>query len=109
MNKCLLLSLLFATVTGFSALADEFDDVIYSIEGYCLLANEGVSASYLSAYAKKLGRKPSDKVCQSFKDIVLEHRPNGWDYPEGSPYPGSELRFAPSQVALLKALKTQSE
>ena len=56
-------------------------------------------------YAKKLGAKPSMKVCGSFKEIVAESRPKDWDYPGGRAYPGSIVKLSPSQVALLKSLK----
>lgn len=90
--------------------AEDFDDeVVYSTEGYCLLANEGVASDYLRAYAKKLGVTPSKKVCRSFQEIVQESRPANWDYPQGRPYPGSVVRLTSAQVQLVKAINKTNE
>lgn len=105
MKKSLYLCLFMGVLATGSALAQDSDEVVYSTEGYCLLANEGVSNDYLRAYAKKLGTKPSDKVCSSFKDIVASARPKDWDYPGGKPYPGSVIKLSASQIELLKSLK----
>jgi hypothetical protein len=83
--------------------AQESDEVVYSNEGYCVLANEGVADSYLMAYAKKLGMKPTAKECLSFKKIVEDTRPRDWDFPGGKPYPGSAIRLSAKQIELLKA------
>lgn len=105
MKKSLYLCLIAGVLATSSVMAQDSDEVVYSTEGYCLLANEGVTNDYLKAYAKKLGTKPSDKVCKSFKEIVASARPKDWDYPSGKPYPGSVIRLSASQVELLKSLK----
>jgi hypothetical protein len=88
-----------------TGVAEDLDAVVYSTEGYCILANDGVSDDYLKAYSKKLGTTPSARVCDSFKVIIAESRPKDWDYPAGRAYPGSVITLSPSQVALLKSLK----
>ncbi|WP_306519876.1 hypothetical protein [Rheinheimera sp.] len=105
MKKSLYLWVMTVLLTTTSVVAQDNEEVVYSTEGYCLLANEGVTNEYLQAYAKKLGDKPSVKVCNSFKEVVAESRPKDWDYPAGQAYPGSVIRLSPSQVALLKSLK----
>ncbi len=105
MKKSLIILLAAGALTSNIAFAEEAEDVMYSTEGYCLLSNEGASDEYLKAYAKKLGSKPSNSVCASFKKIVEESRPREWDYPAGRAYPGSVIKLSPSQVALLKSLK----
>jgi len=105
MKKSLVVFIVAGVLSSFSVLAEDKDEVVYSTEGYCVLANEGVSDDYLKAYAKKLGAKPSVRVCNSFKEIVAESRPKDWDYPAGRAYPGSVVKLSPSQVALLKSLK----
>ncbi len=105
MKKSLYLCLIAGVLATGSVMAQDSEEVVYSTEGYCLLANEGVTDDYLKAYAKKLGTKPSDKVCKSFKEIVASARPKDWDYPAGKPYPGSVVRLSASQVELLKSLK----
>lgn len=108
MKKLTTIALFTCLLTAPVAFAgEESEDVVYSTEGYCLLANEGVSKEYLAAYARKLGTKPSSKVCRSFKEIVDESRPKEWDYPNGRPYPGSVIHLSASQVAMLKALRKQ--
>ena len=105
MKKNLILLLAAGALTSTIAFAGDDDEVVYSTEGYCLLSNEGVSDEYLKAYAKKLGSKPSNTVCASFKKIVEESRPREWDYPGGRAYPGSVIKLSPSQIARLKAAK----
>jgi hypothetical protein len=105
MKNSLLIFMVAGILSSHSVMAEETDEVVYSTEGYCVLSNEGVSEDYLKAYAKKLGAKPSVRVCNSFKEIVAESRPKDWDYPAGRAYPGSVVRLSPSQVALLKSLK----
>lgn len=105
MKKILFIVMAAGVLTSVPASAEDADEVVYSTEGYCVLANEGVSDDYLKAYAKKLGVKPSARVCLSFKEIVAESRPKDWDYPEGQAYPGSIVKLSPSQVTLLKSLK----
>jgi len=109
MKKLTAIALFTCLLTAPTAFAgDDSDEVVYSTEGYCLLSNEGVSNDYLNAYARKLGTKPSMKVCNSFREIVSESRPKEWDYPGGRPYPGSVIRLSASQIEMLKALnKTQ--
>ncbi len=102
---CLIAGLLFTS----NLKAEDNEEVVYSTEGYCVLANEGVSDDYLKAYAKKLGSKPSIKICNSFKEVVAQSRPKDWDYPAGQAYPGSVIRFSASQVALLKSLKKSGQ
>jgi hypothetical protein len=113
MKKNLLHSVLAAVmatvVVGAPVNAQESDEVVYSNEGYCVLANEGVADSYLMAYAKKLGMKPTNKECLSFKKIVDETRPRDWDYPGGKPYPGSAIRLSANQIELLKASRKAAE
>ncbi len=84
-----------------SAVAAE-EEVVYSTEGYCVLSNEGVEERMLEAYAKKLGDKPSNKVCDAFKEVVAASRPKEWDYPMGKPYPGSVVRLSESQIKAIK-------
>mgnify|MGYP006196204185 CR=1 FL=1 len=105
MKKSLFVFIVAGILSSHSVFAEDADEVVYSTEGYCVLSNEGVSDEYLKAYAKKLGAKPSMKVCGSFKEIVAESRPKDWDYPGGRAYPGSIVKLSPSQVALLKSLK----
>ncbi len=105
MKKSLFVLIFAGILSSHSAFAEDADEVVYSTEGYCVLSNEGVSDEYLNAYAKKLGAKPSMKVCNSFKEIVAESRPKDWDYPEGRAYPGSVVILSQSQVTLLKSLK----
>ncbi len=105
MKKSLFVFIVAGILSSHSVMAEDVDEVVYSTEGYCVLANEGVSDDYLKAYSKKLGAKPSVRVCNSFKEIVAESRPKDWDYPAGRAYPGSVVRLSPSQVALLKSLK----
>lgn len=92
---------LFCLGTVSAAVAEE--EVVYSTEAYCVLANEGVDSRMLEAYAKKLGDTPSNKVCNAFKEVVAETRPKSWDYPMGKPYPGSAIRLSASQIAAIKA------
>ena len=67
MKKLTAIALFTCLLTAPTAFAgDDSDEVVYSTEGYCLLSNEGVSNDYLNAYARKLGTKPSMKVCNSF-------------------------------------------
>lgn len=87
--------------TTFATVAEE--EVVYSTEGYCVLANEDVDSRMLEAYAKKLGDAPSKKVCNAFKDVVAETRPKEWDYPMGKPYPGSAIRLSKKQIEAIKA------
>lgn len=105
MKKSLFIVMVAGILSSLPVLAEDADEVVYSTEGYCVLANEGVSEDYLKAYAKKLGAKPSMRVCNSFKEIVAESRPKDWDYPGGRAYPGSIVKLSPSQVVLLKSLK----
>jgi hypothetical protein len=105
MKKSLIVLLAAGALTSNIAFAEQAEEVVYSTEGYCLLSNEGASDEYLKAYAKKLGAKPTNSVCSSFKKIVEESRPREWDYPAGRAYPGSVIKLSPSQVALLKSLK----
>jgi len=105
MKKSLLLFMATLVFSSQFCQAEDVDQVVYSTEGYCVFANEGVSEEYLKAYAKKLGSKPSARVCSSFKDIVAESQPKDWDYPEGRVYPGSVVMLSPGQIALLKSLK----
>jgi len=105
MKKSLFVFIVAGILSSHSVMAEEAEEVVYSTEGYCVLANEGVSEDYLKAYSKKLGAKPSVRVCNSFKEIVAESRPKDWDYPAGRAYPGSIVKLSPSQVALLKSLK----
>jgi hypothetical protein len=105
MKKSVFVFIFAGILSSQSVFAEDADEVVYSTEGYCVLSNEGVSDDYLKAYAKKLGAKPSMKVCNSFKEIVAESRPKDWDYPGGRAYPGSIVKLSPSQVALLKSLK----
>jgi hypothetical protein len=106
MKKSLILLLATGVLLSNSVLASDTDDeVVYSTEGYCLLANEGIAPDYLRAYSKKLGATPSKKVCNSFKEIVTESRPANWDFPQGKPYPGSIVRLSAAQIKLLKAAK----
>ncbi|WP_333795981.1 hypothetical protein [Rheinheimera sp.] len=105
MKKSLYLCLIAGLLVTSNLKAEDAEEVVYSTEGYCVLANEGVSDDYLKAYVKKLGSKPSTKVCKSFKEVVAESRPKDWDYPAGRAYPGSVIRLSPSQVALLKSIK----
>lgn len=106
MKKSLILLLATGVLLSNSVLASDTDDeVVYSTEGYCLLANEGIAPDYLRAYSKKLGATPSKKVCNSFKEIVAESRPTNWDFPQGKPYPGSIVRLSAAQIKLLKAAK----
>ncbi|RVT48253.1 hypothetical protein EMM73_02885 [Rheinheimera sediminis] len=92
---------LFCLGTASASVAEE--EVLYSTEGYCVLANEGVDSRMLTAYAKKLGNTPSKKVCNAFKEVVAETRPKAWDYPMGRPYPGSAIRLSESQIEAIKA------
>ncbi len=105
MKKSLFVFIVAGILSSHSVMAEDVDTVVYSTEGYCVLANEGVSDDYLKAYTKKLGAKPSVRVCNSFKEIVAASRPKDWNYPGGRAYPGSVVRLSPSQVALLKSLK----
>lgn len=105
MKKNLLIFMASAIFSSPFLQAEDVVDIIYSTEGYCVFANEGVSEEYLNAYAKKLGIKPSVRVCKSFQEIVAESQPKDWDYPEGRVYPGSGVMLSPAQVTLLKALK----
>lgn len=106
MKKSLILLLATGVLLSNHVLASDADDeVVYSTEGYCLLANEGVAPDYLRAYSKKLGSTPSKKVCTSFKEIVSESRPADWDFPQGKAYPGSVIRLSPTQIKLMKAAK----
>lgn len=98
-NKICIALLCLGTVSA--AVAEE--EVVYSTEAYCVMANEGVDDRMLDAYAKKLGDKPSNKVCNAFKEVVAETRPKAWDYPMGKPYPGSAIRLTASQIAAIKA------
>ena len=93
---------LFCCVASISSVVAE-EDTVFSTEGYCVLANEGVEPRMLEAYAKKLGNEPSKKICKAFKEVVAQARPKEWDYPMGKPYPGSVVRLSPSQVAAIKA------
>lgn len=108
MKKNLLFFMAAVLFSSQITLAEDVDEVVYSTEGYCVFANEGVSKEYLKAYAKKLGSKPSVRVCNNFKEIVAESQPKDWDYPEGRVYPGSIVMLSPAQITLLKSLK-QSE
>ncbi|EGM76913.1 hypothetical protein Rhein_3150 [Rheinheimera sp. A13L] len=92
---------LFCLGTASATVAAE--EVVYSTEGYCVLANEGVDSRMLDAYAKKLGDAPSKKVCNAFKEVVAETRPKAWDYPMGKPYPGSAIRLSEKQIEAIKA------
>lgn len=98
-NKICIAILCLGTISV--AVAEE--EVVYSTEAYCVLANEGVDSRMLDAYAKKLGDTPSNKVCNAFKEVVAETRPKSWDYPMGKPYPGSAIRLSASQIAAIKA------
>jgi len=105
MKKNLLIFMVAVVFSSHFTMAEDVDEVVYSTEGYCVFANEGVSEEYLKAYSKKLGTKPSTRVCNSFKDIVAESQPKDWDYPEGRVYPGSIVMLSPTQITLLKSLK----
>lgn len=98
-NKICIALLCLGTVSA--VVAEE--EVVYSTEAYCVLANEGVDDRMLEAYAKKLGYEPTNKVCKAFKEVVAETRPKEWDYPLGKPYPGSVVRLSASQIAAIKA------
>lgn len=78
------------------------EEIVYSSEAYCVLHNAGVMPLYLHAYEKKLGHRPSAKECQKIREVVAEHQPDDWHYPEGKPYPGSDIRLSASQIALLE-------
>lgn len=90
------------------AMAGE-DKVNYSTEGYCTLAKAGVTDGHLQAYAKKLGMKPSKKVCKSFNEYVSSVQPKEWDYRGGKLYPGSTIRLSKSQIEKLKAAKASGQ
>lgn len=98
----LLVSLLVISITSFTANAED-KEVTYSTEEYCILKKANERASYLKAYAKKLGNTPNNSLCKSFNDFVSNAQPKEWDYKGGKPYPGSIIRLSPAQIKKLKA------
>lgn len=86
-----------------SAVASDDDAVTYSTEGYCILANEGVDPRFLAAYEKKLGTRPSDRVCASFREVVSVLRPKEWDFRGRKPYPYSAITLSVAQIEAIRA------
>lgn len=86
-----------------AAAAEETDQVEYSAEGYCILANEGADPRYVEVYARKLGMTPSAGLCLSFQAVVDELRPKDWDYRGRRPYPYSAIRLSVAQIEAIQA------
>lgn len=107
MQRTLGLLMSFLFVPG-SVLADEGDNsVTYSIEGYCVLAASQVPGYYLAAYARKLGQTPSAQTCQPVQAKMAAVASPRWDFPNGQPYPGSDVVLSPNQVELIKAARSR--
>ena len=90
-----------------SQAADADDQVTYSTEGYCILANEGVEPRYLAAYEKKLGFKPGERACASFREVVAVLRPKEWDFRGRKPYPYSAITLSVAQIEAIRAARAE--
>lgn len=83
------------------------EEVTYSTEGYCILANEGVDPRYLAAYEKQLGMKPAERVCASFREVVAVLRPKEWDFRGRKPYPYSAITLSVAQIEAIRAARAE--
>lgn len=86
-----------------AAAAADTDQVEYSAEAYCILANEGADPRYVEVYARKLGMTPSASLCFSFQAVVDELRPKDWDFRGRRPYPYSAIRLSVAQIEAIQA------